>query len=143
MNAAVFAAVAIALGAGHHVGDYWMQTNAQARDKPLPNWRGRCACATHVATYTLTLAACVAVAGWWLALPLRPWWVACGLSVSAVTHYVADRRVPIRRLAAIIPGKLGFLESGNGLASGAAYLDQSWHWFWLFISALVITGGPR
>jgi hypothetical protein len=26
----------------------------------------------------------------------------------------------------------GFWNSGQGLASSAAYLDQAWHWLWLF-----------
>ncbi|MGH3155155.1 MAG: transcriptional regulator [Streptosporangiaceae bacterium] len=142
-GAAVFAAVAIALLAGHQAGDYWVQTDRQAARKGLPGWPGRAACAAHVATYTLTLAGCLALAAWWLALPLSAAWVAAGLAVSAVTHYVADRRWPLRRLAGLIPGKAGFWASGTGLASGAAYLDQAWHWFWLFISALVVTRGAR
>jgi hypothetical protein len=59
--------------------------------------------------------------------------------VSAVTHYFADRRAPIRTLASLIPGKLEFLQSGNGLASGAAVLDQAWRSGWLFISGLVMS----
>jgi hypothetical protein len=139
----VFAAVAIALLAGHQVGDYWVQTDRQAARKGLPGWPGRAACAAHVATYTLALAGCLALAGWWLALPLSAAWVSAGLAVSAVTHYAADRRRPLARLAALIPGHARFWQAGTGLASGAAYLDQAWHWSWLFVSALVITGDAR
>lgn len=144
MNTAVqFACIAAALSAGHHVGDYWLQSHTQATCKGMPGWRGRRACAGHVATYTLALLACVALAAWWLSLALNPVAVIAGLAVSAVTHYFADRRRPLRWLASLLPRKLEFFDSGAGLASGAAFMDQSWHWFWLFISALVMTGGPR
>jgi hypothetical protein len=142
-GAAVFAAVFAAYAAGHQVGDYWVQTNGQAQRKGLPGWPGRRACAAHVATYTLTLAACLALACWWLAVPLSLLWAAGGLGVSAVTHYFADRRRPLERLARLIPGKLGFWRAGEGLASGAAHLDQAWHWWWLFAAALITAGGAR
>jgi hypothetical protein len=138
----MFAAVFLAMMAGHQVGDYWVQTSAQAAAKGLPGWPGRRACAAHVATYTLTLAVCVALAGWWLVLPLNLWLAAAGLGVSAVTHYFADRRVPLRRVADRT-GSGGFWRAGDGLASGAAHLDQAWHWWWLFVSALITTGGAR
>src|ERR1017187_6289491 len=98
-SAAVFAAVAIALLAGHQIGDYWVQTNGQAMGKPLPGWPGRRACAAHVATYTLTLLVTISLAWSCLALPLSAAWVAGGLGVSAVTHYFADRRKPLERVA--------------------------------------------
>jgi hypothetical protein len=141
--AVVFAVVFAALAAGHGAGDYWVQTNGQAAGKGLPGWPGRRACAAHVATYTLTLAACVALAWWRLALPLSPGWAGAGLAVSAVSHYFADRRRPLQRLAGLIPGKLAFWRSGAGLASGAAHLDQAWHWWWLFAAALIAAGGTR
>jgi hypothetical protein len=135
--AVAFAAVFAAYVAGHHAGDYWIQTDSQSARKGLPGWPGRRACAAHVATYTLTQAACVALTWWWLALPLSLPWAAAGLAVSAVTHYFADRRKPLRQLAELVPGRAGFLRSGEGLASGAAHLDQAWHWWWIFAAALV------
>ena len=141
-SAAVFAAVAIALLAGHQLGDYWVQTNGQAMGKALPGWPGRRACAAHVTTYTLTLLVTLSLAWWWLRLPLSAGWVTAGLAVSAVTHYFADRRKPLERVARMIPGKIGFYKAGEGLATGAALLDQAWHWGWLFLAALVITGRP-
>lgn len=39
----------------HTVADHWVQTDAQARNKGLPGWPGRRACAAHVASYTATL----------------------------------------------------------------------------------------
>jgi hypothetical protein len=142
VSASVFAAVFAAMAAGHQVGDYWVQTSAQAAAKGKPGRAGRKACAAHVATYTLALAACIALAGWWLALPLNAGWAAAGLAVSAVTHYLADRRAPLRRLADLL-GSGQFWRTGDGMATGAALLDQAWHWAWLFVSALVATGRPR
>jgi hypothetical protein len=139
---ATFAAVAAVCYAAHQAGDYWVQTGTQARDKGLPGWKGREACAQHVMTYTGTLAVLLLLANWWLGMRLAPGWVAAGLAVSAVTHYVADRRRPLERIAAAL-GKGGFYQAGDGLATGAALLDQAWHWVWLFVSALVMTGGPR
>jgi hypothetical protein len=147
MTAAVtFAVVFAALGAGHQVGDYWVQTDRQAAAKAAPGWPGRRACAAHVATYTLTLAACLALAAWRLSVPVAAGPAAAGLAVSAVTHYAADRRRPLKRLAqvlgaSLVPGKGRYYAAGDGLATGAAYLDQAWHWIWLFVSALVIAGG--
>jgi hypothetical protein len=143
IRAALFAAVFAALAAGHQIGDYWVQTNGQAAGKALPGWQGRRACGAHVATYTLTLAVCLTLVTWWLSLPLAAGWWLAGLAVSAVTHYFADRRKPLERVARMIPGKLGFYQAGDGLATGAALLDQAWHWGWLLVSALVIVGPPR
>jgi hypothetical protein len=140
---AVFAAVAVTLYAAHQVADYWVQTDGQAAAKGLPGWPGRRACAAHVATYTMILAAFLILAAWWLSLPLAPSRAWAGLGLSAVTHYFADRRKPLERACALIPGKLAFYKAGDGLATGAALLDQAWHTAWLFASALVISGGPR
>jgi len=144
--AAMFAAVFAVYAAGHQVGDYWVQTHGQATRKGLPGWVGRRACAAHVATYTLTLAACLALAGWQLHMPLSPVRAAAGLAVSALTHYAADRRRPLERLAevlgaSLVPGKGDYWHAGDGMATGAAHLDQAWHWLWLFAAALITTGG--
>jgi hypothetical protein len=132
----MFPLVFAAYGAGHQLGDYWIQTHRQALAKDTPGWTGRRACAAHVATYTLTLASCLAVAAWWLAVPVSPARAAAGLAVSAASHYVADRRRPLARLAALA-GKQDYYASG-----GAALLDQAWHWTWLFAAALITAGGP-
>ena len=68
--------------------------------------------------------------------------MAGGLAVSAVSHYFADRRAPLRRLAERT-GSGEFWHAGEGLATGAALLDQAWHWGWLFVSALIVSAGAR
>jgi hypothetical protein len=142
MTAGVFAVVSAAYAAGHWTGDYWVQTHRQATRKSMPGWAGRRACAAHVTTYTLTLAACLALAGWWLGVPVSAAHAAAGLAVSAITHYAADRRRPLRALAARV-GKLAYHDLGDGLATGAAHMDQAWHWWWLFTAALLTTGGAH
>src|SRR2546430_8349715 len=92
-------AVFAALYAAHHVADHWVQTQHQADTKGCAGWRGRIACATHVATYTLTSLAALLALAWRTDLTLSPVTVAAGLAVSAVTHYLADRRTPLKWIA--------------------------------------------
>ena len=146
-TAATFACVFVAFHAAHTVGDHWIQTEGQASRKGLPGWPGRRACLAHVTTYTVTLT--VALTTVWLALdlPLDPWRVAAGLAVSAATHYIADRREPLRVLARWT-GHAAFHSMGQPrpghddnitLGTGAYVQDQSWHVAWLFIATLITT----
>lgn len=184
-SAVTFAVVLPGLMVAHHVADHVVQTHHQATRKHLPGWSGRLACARHVATYTLTTAATVALLWWLFALPITPLGFVLGQVVSAVTHYVADRRAPLEWLVNRWPlrqmGKAEFYrlgrsrrvaafteppwpeagvtctttalkshpvvlrdESGSpvswdnpSLGTGAYALDQSWHWAWLFVAALL------
>ena len=140
MDVALLGAAFGALFVGHQVGDHWVQTSVQAARKGLPGWAGRRACLAHVATYTVTLAATVS--------PLGVDWrrLAVALLVSAVTHYFADRRTPLHRLAEM-PGSgefwtLGVPRPGRDdnptLGTGAYALDQSWHMAWLWVCALIL-----
>lgn len=134
MAATMFAAVFVALYAAHQVADHWVQTQHQADHKGQPGWAGRMACAAHVATYTLTAVLALvllAVATGWRpeVLPLL-----AGLTVSAVSHYIADRRTPLRWIADRLGKDPAWLERGGGMYA----LDQSWHIGWLFVAALVI-----
>lgn len=131
---AAVAAVGVTLYAAHQVADHWVQTQHQADHKGLPGWTGRLACAAHVGTYTLTglvaLALLAGATGWRPGvLPL-----AGGLTVSAVTHYIADRRTPLRRMVDRLKKSPQWLDHGGGMYA----MDQSWHYGWLFVSALII-----
>jgi hypothetical protein len=134
VNAGVFASVFAALFVAHQVADHWVQTQHQADNKGRPCWPGRAACLAHVATYTATAAVFCAglftVTGW---RPAAADFVA-GLAVSAVSHYVADRRTPLRRVALALGKDPRWLDNGGGLYA----LDQSFHYAWLFIAALII-----
>lgn len=131
MLAATFAAYLLALLVAHTVGDHWVQTSAQADGKGARGRAGALACARHVASYT----ACTALAGaavWRLLdLDISLAGFLAGQAVSAVTHYWADRRFTLAWLAR---------RTGNGAYydNGGAYqLDQSFHWFWLAIAAVL------
>lgn len=110
----MFAAVAVALYAGHHVGDYWVQTDTQARRKGERGRQGVLHCLQHVMSYMATQWVCVVVTlsvlGLWQSIV---WWhTVAGLALSGVTHYVADRREPLKWMARHVPGKAAFLELG-------------------------------
>lgn len=149
MFACSFATVFVALYVAHQVADHWVQTHHQACTKGDPGWAGRLACAAHVGSYTATVVVGLAVVEWRLGLPLSLPRVTAGLAVSAVSHYWADRRTTLARLAGWL-GKSGFYALGAPrpghddnptLGTGAYALDQSWHVGWLFVAALVIAGG--
>ena len=111
----------------------WVQTPRQSALKGVPGPLGRRACSVHVATYTATAVlflAALLVVGWHPSL----WQMGAGLAVSAVTHYIADRRAPLRRMAYAVGKTRDWVERGGGLY----LLDQSWHIGWLFVAALII-----
>lgn len=145
-SVATFAAVFVALFVAHQVADHWIQTQHQADCKGRPGWPGRIACAAHVASYTATAVFALNALHFGLRLPLNPWQVAAGLAVSAVTHYIADRRTPLRRLAELTGAgrfyALGCPRPGRddnpSLGTGSYALDQSFHYLFLFVAALVI-----
>jgi uncharacterized MAPEG superfamily protein len=148
----VFAVAFVALYAAHEVADHWVQTHHQSMAKGLPGWRGRAACARHVASYTVTqvlaLLATAAVTGARSSLLA----VAAGVALSALSHYWADRKTTLAALAGCLRrfGKDGFYRLGMprpghddnpSLGTGAYALDQSFHVLFLFAAALVIAGG--
>ncbi|MFF9594227.1 transcriptional regulator [Streptomyces sp. NPDC014646] len=152
-SAAVFAAVFVALYVAHGVGDHWIQTHHQACVKGSAGWTGRLACASHVATLTLTKVLALATVSLVLDLRLAVPGLVVGLGLDAATHYWADRRSTLKAFAARI-GKSGYYEVGTAdhlshpvtsdgspaltLGTGAFHLDQSWHLLWLGVAALVI-----
>ena len=158
-----FGAVAVTLYAAHHVGDYWVQTDDQAKHKGQAGEEGRGHCLIHVSTYLLTQAAFLAVVEIVLGLDMSGLGILLGLAVSGVTHYMADRREHglMFKLARKLPGKANFLTLGvprhhyvvvsrvpgagvepidnPSLGTGAWALDQSWHIFWgVWVAGLLI-----
>jgi hypothetical protein len=112
-----------------------VQTQAQADRKALPTWLGRLHCLGHVATYTLTALVALLTVGLATNTTVPLWRLITGLVVSAVSHYIADRRTPLRRLAIALGKSEVWVEHGGGLYA----LDQAWHIGFLFIAALLIT----
>lgn len=166
-DALTFAVVMPALLVAHNVADHWIQTDHQAGHKGASGWPGRIACAKHVATYTATTAATVALLWWLFALPIAWPWMVAGQMVSAATHYWADRRFTLAKLCertwvrgfyrlgqpretvAVLNDKSSYVKLYEGgtegpvewdnpsLGTGAYALDQSWHWAWLFVAAVL------
>lgn len=146
---AAFACVFIALYVGHHVADHWVQTGWQALNKSSLTWTGRRACASHVASLTATKALFLLVTAAVVDLHLSLGWTAGAFLVDAVSHYWADRRRHLKKLARAV-GKGGYWthctvlrHSSTGAAdtgpgTGAFHLDQSWHFFWIGASSLFI-----
>jgi hypothetical protein len=140
-----------ALFAAHQVADHHVQRDRDAQAKGLPGVEGHLACARHVASYTATAVAALGAAH--LAAGTRPRLgrTALGLAVSAVSHYVIDRRAPLKRFAELTGnGKLYALgaprpgrDDNPTLGTGAYALDQSAHVGFLFVAALIIAGGER
>ncbi|WP_019872719.1 DUF3307 domain-containing protein [Salinispora oceanensis] len=157
MTAAAFAAIFAALYAAHTVADHWVQTQHQADHKGCdphhggtahPHctvWRSRWHCTAHVLTYTATALSAVLVVAWQCGIDLRPGHLVLALTVSAVSHYIADRRTPLRWLAdrtgsgrfytvgAPRPGR----DDNPSIGTGAYALDQSWHTGWILVAALI------
>lgn len=150
MPAAYFAAVFAALYAAHQVADHWIQTDHQAGHKGAAGWPGRIACAAHVATYTITALVALVAVTLTTGMHLSPARVALALAISAGTHYIADRRTPLAKIAKLT-GSARFYGFGTPqpgdqggrpcLGTGAYALDQSWHIGWLFVAALVAVSG--
>lgn len=128
-----FAAIFAVLYIAHQIADYWVQTDWQARTKALPGTIGHRACALHVATYTATLAIILAGVAYHIDLDLSSIRVALALAVSATTHYLADRRTSLRRLALACHHSEAWVDGG-----GLAFLDQAWHMGWLGVATLIV-----
>lgn len=146
MDASAFATVFVALYVAHSVGDHWVQTSAQSAAKGCPGWPGRLADARHVASLTVTKLVVLLPVVWLLDVHLSVPGLLLGLGVDAVTHWWADRRSTLARLAEAL-GLGGFYRLGAprpgcddnpSLGSGAYALDQSFHHLWLLVAALIV-----
>jgi hypothetical protein len=154
----VFVAVFSTLYAAHQVGDHWLQSSGSASHKGMRRREalaaglhphtGPRACAVHVATYTATAALFLAAVVWRTHLALSLLRLVIALSISAVSHYWADRRYTLRWLCQQLDfiGKdtfytLGQPRAGHDdnptLGTGAYALDQSFHILFLFLAALI------
>lgn len=143
-TAATFAAVLGVLRVSGHVADMWVQTDYQARrkgaydDAPLVekdehghvtgtygSREGRLACAQHVLSYVGTQGAALFTANRFLGLGLRPSRIAAALLLSGTTHYVIDRRRPLKNFAHAT-GK-GHFHDRLAPICGSFELDQAAH----------------
>jgi hypothetical protein len=136
------ARIALVLGAwraAHSYADHISQRHEDACDKGKQGWEGRAACARHVADLTakkaLALVAAAAVTG----IRLSPRRVAVAMAVDAASHYIIDRRKPLKLLAKAL-GKSEFYELGDPeiapCGTGAYAMDQALHDVFMFAAAL-------
>lgn len=130
----MFAASFIAFYVAHQVADHWLQSQHQADHKGLPGWPGRRACLTHVVVYTTAQAAAVAAVLTTTGYGVPLGRVGVALLLSAATHYLVDRRTPLRRMADALGKSPAWLEHGGGMYA----LDQSWHIGWIGVAALLL-----
>lgn len=138
---AAFAGVWAVRWAAHDIGDLWAQTHHQALTKGAAGRAGAWSCLKHVLTYEATAAVFFAFAAVFVDFGIDPIAFAAGVVVSGVSHFVADRRSPLRRIAqACNSGDLYQLEQG---VHGAFQLDRSWHKAWIFAAALVTAAGTE
>lgn len=122
---AAFPAAYALLRIAADVADHWIQTDHQARHKTLPGAAGHAALLRHVAGYTATQALALTAGNRALGLGLRPRSIAAAVALSGATHYLVDRRRPVRRAAEAL-GKGSFYTLGGPLG-GAYLLDQAAH----------------
>lgn len=144
MTAAVFVGLLggfyAVLRVAHGIGDYWAQTQRQADGKGGDGWPGRWACLRHVGmqvVITASLLGVLAAAAPGPTLYTAPRLLAA-LALIGATHYFADRRRPLRRLANRVRRGRGMEWIDNG---GLAFLDQEWHRLWLLPAAAILAGG--
>lgn len=134
MEAATFASIFACLYAGHHLADFWIQTDWESRNKSLKSWFGRAVCALHCVTYGLTGAFLVwAVSQVLTDLHVTFAGLTAATALNVVLHYLADRRWLIRWLASR-KGSVDFVNSSQG----PMLLDQAWHYVSLVPVALVM-----
>ena len=145
-QAAAFAVMWIAIYTGHNLADFWLQTASQADRKGVPGRAGHAACLRHVATVTACITVTIILAAAATGCHPRLLLLAAGLAVNAASHYAADLRRPLKKIAALA-GKTSYWQLGEPRdghddnpcgAPGRLWLDQVWHLTWLFITALII-----
>lgn len=134
----VVAVTFIALFAGHHLGDYPLQSPLAARGKAAPTRpqlaaggtmrRGWGRCAQHVAVYAAAQAACLAVTWAVCHQPVRS--AVTALVVSATTHAVIDRRWVVR---AVLVAK----GQNDSWPEGPERVDQALHMASMFAGTLL------
>ncbi|MFB7904850.1 hypothetical protein ACFC1T_00275 [Kitasatospora sp. NPDC056076] len=137
-RAARFAAAYALLRGSADIADHWIQSDHQATTKGQDGAAGRWACAAHVASYTAVQGAVLLGGARLLGLRLRPGPVAAALALSAASHYVADRRAPLRRVADAT-GKGAFVRMADHGLNGAYLLDQAWHHAFETCAALIVS----
>ncbi len=146
---ALFAALQATFADVHPVCDQWLQSSADAMGKGMPGRAGAKHCARHVGTYTAGQAAAALavtrVLGFRVPMPA----FLAGVAINTATHYVIDRREPLKRAARRL-GKGGYLDRATvqrcegvvdqgGPGTALMELDQSAHRLFGVLASLTTT----
>jgi hypothetical protein len=118
---ALYAALQATFSDVHPFCDLVVQNDEDAVDKGKPGWVGRKACARHVVTYSA--GQFIAAVGVTRVLGFRASWsgLLVGTAINGITHYVIDRREPLKKfLASSRAQKLHLVGVGK-----ADYLDHA------------------
>jgi hypothetical protein len=132
----VFLVALASLAVAHQLGDHVVQTDRQAGGKAGPGAAGLRAMLGHLLGYHVTAAVLLLGTVALLGLPVSPSGVAAGLTFSAVTHGVLDRRWPVRAVLGAL-GSARFAETTAPIC-GMYLADQALHQAALFIAALLV-----
>lgn len=135
------AATYAAFRAAAHVADHIVQTSHQAAHKADAGAAGHRVMARHVGGYVSTQAVALAAAQLATGMRLRPGRLAAALAVSGATHWLIDRRWPVRKLAELT-GSADFYTLGGPLGGGY-HMDQALHHACEAVAALVAAGGSK
>lgn len=114
-----------ALRTGAAVGDFFVQTDHQAKHKDEKTSEGRKALAAHSLTYGVTQGVLLIAANRALGTNIRPARIFQAVAFSTLTHAFIDQRWPIRKAAKTLK-KEKFHDMAPPLG-GAFHLDQSAH----------------
>jgi hypothetical protein len=156
-RAAKAAATYGAMRTAAHVADHWFQTGHQAAHKADAGLAGHRAMAGHIASYAGAQAVALVAVNRLLDIGLKPSRIAAAVGISAATHWLIDRRWPVRKAAEAL-GKTGCKQDGRciepehapdgsdcdggfhalgGPLGGAYILDQSAHHLMELVASVV------
>ncbi|ADP83815.1 DUF3307 domain-containing protein [Pseudofrankia inefficax] len=138
MIATTFAALAASAYAAHQIADHLAQTDAMAATKAGPGRASWAALARHVGVYHLIVAAMCGIAIAVLGLSVSPAGAAVGLTVSAATHALWDRRTPVRWLLEHTGSRQWAATADRGI-HGLYLSDQALHVGCLWLAVLLAT----
>lgn len=132
----VFLVAIAVMMVAHQVGDHVLQTDHQAAGKAGPGTAAARAMAGHLLTYHATAAALLVATFSVLGLPLSGWGLLAGLTFSALSHGLLDRRWPVRAMLRAVRAPK-FAEAQSPVC-GMYQADQAWHHLALLVSALIL-----
>ncbi|MFD9593104.1 hypothetical protein ACFWA9_10140 [Kitasatospora sp. NPDC059973] len=138
-RAARYAALLGLMRAGANFGDHITQSGRDAvlkaatdaapvtyKGEQYGTRAGRAACLRHSLTYTATQAAVIGVGARALGVRLPAGRLLAALAVTGASHYLIDRREPLRRACDAI-GKGEFYRHNSGGINGSYLMDQAVH----------------